>query len=111
MQSTVSKENYRLRRGKARLQQQSPTEALGCPVSEDGGELMEVTPEPSVVALTSPLPQLSWANSAELWGQMRAKDVSKMAAEQELCLHHPGILPSMRTILFDWLMEVSGGGR
>lgn len=88
-------------------------EGLTCALST-ASELMEVTPpasadtseeeEASVPA--GPLPHLTWANSRELWKAMRAKDVSKMAPEQELRTLHPGILPSMRTILFDWLMEV-----
>lgn len=74
-------------------------------------ELMEVTPPASADTseeedVAGPLPRLNWANSRELWVAMRAKDVSKVAPEQELRSLHPGILPSMRTILFDWLMEV-----
>ena len=102
----TAKENCVARSSKPRLQPQpAPTDAMGRAVAI-GSDMMEVTPEPDVVSLSSPLPQLGWANSVSLWMQMRAKDVSKAAPEQELCLLHPGILPSMRTILFDWLMEV-----
>ena len=55
----------------------------------------------------TPLPTLQWAQSTDLWRRMRAKDVTRVAPETELRLQHPGILPSMRVILFDWMMEVS----
>lgn len=71
-----------------------------------GDDLMDVDVSSPAKPRGSPLPQLAWANSGELWVHMRAKDVSKTAPEQELQLLHPGILPSMRTILLDWLMEV-----
>lgn len=57
---------------------------------------------------TSPLPQLKWARSADMWWTMRSKDVTKATPEAALRLHHPEILPSMRIILLDWMMEVSG---
>ena len=55
----------------------------------------------------TPLPTLQWAQSMDLWRRMRAKDITRVAPETELRLQHPGILPSMRVILFDWMMEVS----
>ena len=55
----------------------------------------------------TPLPTLQWAQSTDLWRQMRSKDVTRVAPETELRIQHPGILPSMRVILFDWMMEVS----
>lgn len=54
----------------------------------------------------SPLPPLSWADSSSLWQQMRFKDTSQVAPETELRLRHPYIMPSMRTILLDWMLEV-----
>ena len=92
------------------------------PAAQAASELMEVTPPASQLSeeeeegegvgsrQTStgggPLPQLSWANPRDLWEEMRAKDVCQAAPEEELVSRHPGILPTMRTILFDWLMEV-----
>ena len=52
------------------------------------------------------LPALSWTDSAALWQNMRAKDSCKPAPEADLHLRHPSILPSMRTILLDWMLEV-----
>ena len=57
--------------------------------------------------LKSPLPNLPWINSDEFWHMMRLKDTSEMAPEAKLRDRHPEVLPSMRVILLDWLMEVS----
>lgn len=61
---------------------------------------------PFLTGHRSPLPVFQWARSAELWGQMRDKDVVKSAPEADLQLRHPGIVPSMRVILLDWMLEV-----
>lgn len=55
---------------------------------------------------TSPLPTLSWTSSEHMWRQMRLKDVVKCTPEADLQLRHPGIVPSMRVILLDWMLEV-----
>ena len=55
---------------------------------------------------SSPLPPLTWANSTALWHQMRLKDTCQPAPETSLQLRHPCILPTMRTILLDWMLEV-----
>ena len=55
---------------------------------------------------SSPLPPLTWANSTALWHQMRLKDTCQPAPETSLQLRHPSILPTMRTILLDWMLEV-----
>lgn len=54
----------------------------------------------------TPLPRLAWANSVDLWRQMRAKDTTRATPETELRMRHPSILSNMRTILLDWMMEV-----
>ena len=60
------------------------------------------------VGLTpSPLPELSWTDSDALWHRMRAKDSCMAAPETDLLSRHPLILPNMRTILLDWMLEVS----
>ena len=59
------------------------------------------------VGLTpSPLPELSWTDSDSLWHRMRAKDSCMAAPETDLLSRHPLILPNMRTILLDWMLEV-----
>lgn len=110
----TSKENYSAVRGAAKAR---PVHTAGhgeSPMCATANDLMEITPpttteeeEGVCLSLNGPIPQLSWANSRELWIEMRAKDVSKAAPEVELRSLHPGILPTMRTILLDWLMEVS----
>lgn len=55
----------------------------------------------------SPLPHLNWADSEGFWLQMRAKDICQETPETNLMSRHPCILPSMRTILLDWILEVS----
>lgn len=57
-------------------------------------------------ATFTPLPDLQWTQSTDLWRRMRAKDLAKVAPETDLRIQHPGILPSMRIILMDWMMEV-----
>lgn len=97
--------------------------ASGAPQNvAETGELMDITPPSSQqseegekggvggrggISVTGPLPRLSWAKPRELWEQMRRKDVWQKAPEEELSSRHPGILPTMRTILLDWLMEVN----
>lgn len=54
----------------------------------------------------SPLPPLQWAHSGDLWRQMRDKDMIKSTPESEVQRQHPGIIPSMRVILLDWVLEV-----
>lgn len=55
-----------------------------------------------------PLPSFSWANGAEIWECMLEKDsnYSKLKSEKML-ERHPALVESYRTILFDWLSEVS----
>lgn len=55
-----------------------------------------------------PLPSFSWANGAEVWNCMLEKDsnYSKLRSEKML-ERHPSLVDSYRTILFDWLSEVS----
>ena len=55
----------------------------------------------------TPLPDLQWARSSDLWRRMRLKDTTRVAPETELRMQHPNILPNMRVILLDWMMEVS----
>ena len=70
------------------------------------GQLMSSDSLDSGGGVTTPLPHLQWARSADLWRTMRSKDTTKAAPEAELRLHHPEILSNMRIILLDWMMEV-----
>lgn len=55
-----------------------------------------------------PLPSFSWANGAEVWNCMLEKDANYWKLKTENMLErHPSLVDSYRTILFDWLSEVS----
>ncbi|KAM4721371.1 G1/S-specific cyclin-E1 [Rhinophrynus dorsalis] len=53
----------------------------------------------------SPLPQLCWADQADVWRNMVKKEQTYL---RDKCYFqkHPQLQPSMRSILLDWLMEV-----
>ncbi|NXC14817.1 CCNE1 protein, partial [Corythaeola cristata] len=54
----------------------------------------------------SPLPVLGWANREDVWKNMINKE--EMYVRDKLYMQrHPLLQPKMRTILLDWLMEVS----
>ncbi|XP_056381650.1 G1/S-specific cyclin-E1 [Hyla sarda] len=54
----------------------------------------------------SPLPQLSWANQDDVWRNMLNKDTIYVR-DKNFFHKHPELQQSMRSILLDWLMEVS----
>lgn len=55
-----------------------------------------------------PLPSFSWANGAEVWNCMLEKDINYSKLRSEKILErHPSLVDSYRSILFDWLSEVS----
>ena len=82
-----------------------PHQSSGLQVLE-GQLLRDLAMYSAKVGTYSSLPNLQWVDSGELWRQMRSKDVTKAAPETELRNRHPGIVPSMRVILLDWMMEV-----
>ena len=55
----------------------------------------------------SPLPDLTWADSDQLWDLLKSKDYLKLESESLLKQRHPCITPNMRSILLDWMQEVS----
>ncbi|XP_028326895.1 G1/S-specific cyclin-E2 [Gouania willdenowi] len=54
----------------------------------------------------SPLPSLSWANSDDVWIKMLNKELQYIHDKSYL-QRHPKLQPKMRSILLDWLFEVS----
>ncbi|XP_029919821.1 G1/S-specific cyclin-E2-like isoform X2 [Myripristis murdjan] len=74
----------------------------------------EICDEPSHVTLTSrevvvqptPLPALSWGCSEDVWVKMVGKE-QKYTHSKSFLQQHPRIQPRMRSILLDWLVEVS----
>ncbi|XP_073515752.1 G1/S-specific cyclin-E1 [Phyllobates terribilis] len=71
-----------------------------------------VIPEPEYASLQfrwssfSPLPPLSWANPDDVWKNMLHKD-AMYVRDKNVFQRHPEMQESMRTVLLDWLMEVS----
>lgn len=56
----------------------------------------------------TPLPSFSWANGTEVWESMLEKDATYSKLRNEKILErHPCLVDTYRTILFDWLSEVS----
>ena len=56
---------------------------------------------------TCPLPNLAWANSQEVWRNMRMKECVTAYPDHVLRSRHPGLTSHMRAILLEWMMEVS----
>ena len=57
-------------------------------------------------ALSTPLPQLSWANANDVWQIMRNKD-GQFKHDYLYLKKHLGIEAQMRAILIDWLIEIA----
>uniref|UniRef100_T1J295 Uncharacterized protein n=1 Tax=Strigamia maritima TaxID=126957 RepID=T1J295_STRMM len=57
------------------------------------------------VTKSSPLPNLTWADSHEVWDLMIKKDM-KYKRDSNVLRQHPSIEAGMRSILLDWLIEV-----
>lgn len=55
---------------------------------------------------TCPLPKLAWANSQEVWRNMREKERVTNHPDHLLRTSHPGLTSHMRAILLEWMMEV-----
>ncbi|XP_031570377.1 G1/S-specific cyclin-E1-like isoform X2 [Actinia tenebrosa] len=58
-----------------------------------------------VVRKLTPLPELNWADSTELWNYMLEK-YKKYAKDPLYLRMHKQLQPRMRSILLDWLIEV-----
>ncbi|CAK6982959.1 G1/S-specific cyclin-E2 [Scomber scombrus] len=54
----------------------------------------------------SPIPRLSWASSDDVWIKMLNKEL-KYVHDKSYLQRHPKLQPKMRSILLDWLLEVS----
>ena len=60
---------------------------------------------------SNPLPQLNWAESSELWQEMKKKESLKYRHDWRYIDRHVEIEPHMRAILFDWMIEVCNAYR
>lgn len=54
----------------------------------------------------SPLPDLSWGNSKDVWLKLLSKE-NKYLHSSQMLQSHSTLTPDMRSILLDWLIEVS----
>lgn len=55
----------------------------------------------------SPLPKISWADSADVWRIMcRKDDRGLLDRDPNMINKHPALQARMRSILLDWLSEV-----
>ncbi|KAM8966839.1 G1/S-specific cyclin-E2 [Pelodytes ibericus] len=53
-----------------------------------------------------PLPELSWGTSNDVWVKMLEKE-TRYTHSSRVLINHPSLNTDMRTILMDWLIEVS----
>lgn len=56
-------------------------------------------------AVASPLPPFNWAESSDVWRNMRKKELT-FRRDPGMFKNHPELQPRMRSILLDWLSEV-----
>ncbi|KAM9308431.1 G1/S-specific cyclin-E2 [Gastrophryne carolinensis] len=54
----------------------------------------------------SPLPELSWGNAKDVWLKLLGKE-NKYVHTSRMLQQHGALTPDMRSILLDWLIEVS----
>ena len=59
-----------------------------------------------VISRHSPLPELDWAESEDVWQKMLLKELNYIR-DAQMFHKHPSLQPRMRAILLDWLIEVS----
>ena len=65
-----------------------------------------VDPQPRGLA---PFPSIKWADRQEIWNLMVKKETGMYARKtgEEIVKQNPALQPRMRTILMDWMIEVS----
>ncbi|XP_030268734.1 G1/S-specific cyclin-E2-like isoform X3 [Sparus aurata] len=77
--------------------------------SEKGAESepgYAVLPSADSLIRPSPLPHLGWGSSEDVWVKMVIRE-QNYRHSKSFMQKHPGIQPKMRSILLDWLIEVS----
>ncbi|XP_036948276.1 G1/S-specific cyclin-E2-like [Acanthopagrus latus] len=65
-----------------------------------------VLPSADSLIWTSPLPHIGWGSSEDVWVKMVIRE-QNYRHSKSFMQKHPGIQPKMRSILLDWLIEVS----
>lgn len=61
---------------------------------------------PNSNLIETPLPNLTWANSLDLWAEMKRKE-HNYVHDASYMKRHVGLEPQMRAILLDWLLEIA----
>jgi len=74
----------------------------------EAGSSSTGTPSPTEpkIARHCPLPELSWANRDDVWSSMIKRE-RKHRIDMAILDRHREITPRMRSVLIDWLIEVS----
>ena len=60
-----------------------------------------------IIEMKTPLPALNWANNIDLWKLMRLKDLQFYHDRYYLINKHTSIQPYMRSMLIDWMAEIT----
>lgn len=55
---------------------------------------------------TCPLPNITWAEREHVWAELIKRE-KRHRLDMKVLSHHPEVTPRMRSVLIDWLMEVS----
>ncbi|XP_059206440.1 G1/S-specific cyclin-E2-like isoform X2 [Centropristis striata] len=113
--TTMSRRSGRLQRRSENVPQQiskviksnrkktQPLSKLHC---EKNHLVLEGISKPCDAVVTSPLPHLGWGSSEDVWVKMVVRE-QNYKHSKNFMLKHPAIQPRMRSILLDWLIEVS----
>ncbi len=72
----------------------------------DNNEQLENV-QTQIIEMKTPLPSLNWANNVEIWKLMRLKDLQYHHDSNYLISKHTAIQPYMRSVLIDWLAEIT----
>ncbi|CAG5096640.1 Oidioi.mRNA.OKI2018_I69.XSR.g14714.t1.cds [Oikopleura dioica] len=80
-----------------RMSDESSTDASTNPAAE------ERVPQPK---RTCPLPNITWAEREHVWAELIKRE-KRHRLDMKVLSHHPEVTPRMRSVLIDWLMEVS----
>jgi hypothetical protein len=72
---------------------------------DNNGKLENV--QTQIIEMKTPLPSLNWANNIDIWKLMRLKDLQYYHDCNYLTNKHKAIHPYMRSMLVDWLAEIT----
>jgi len=70
------------------------------------GSTTTTSAEERVPTRTCPLPAITWAKREHVWDELTKRE-KRHKMDMRVLSHHPEVTPRMRSVLIDWLMEVS----